>query len=147
MDLVPDIQHTYVVTGGIIDNNVVYTIDEEMGSHLPGTIYDARTADWRSVADGEELDEERITRDLRARLRSQPALGEPVFIVSIDHRYGNTASVHATIEGAKRFIYEWVVDNWTLSAGIPTDYDTAIAEYFDLFSGESVTIEPTRVIV
>lgn len=72
-------------------------------------------------------------------------VGAGVYVVNIDHRYGNTTSVHTTIEGAKRFIYEWVVDNWTLSAGIPHDYDQAIAEYFDLFSGESVTIEPTNV--
>ena len=69
----------------------------------------------------------------------------PVFVVSIDHRYGNTTSVHATIEGAKRFIYEWVVENWTLSTDVPADYDQAIEQYFDLFSGESVTIFPTNV--
>lgn len=76
---------------------------------------------------------------------SNTIIGAGVYVVNIDHRYGNTTSVHATIKGAKRSIYEWVVDNWTLSAGIPQDYDQAIAEYFDLFSGESVTIEPTNV--
>lgn len=72
-------------------------------------------------------------------------IGTGVYVVSIDSRYGNTVSVHASVEGAKRFIYEWVVENWTLAQGIPKDQDEAIAEYFDLFSGESQFIYPTNV--
>jgi hypothetical protein len=33
--------------------------------------------------------------------------------------------------------YEWIVENWTLSAGIPRDKSKAIEEYFDVFRGES----------
>ena len=81
----------------------------------------------------------------RAREIKRVAAHPPVFVASIDHRYGETISVHTTIEGAKRSIHQWIVDNWTLSAGIPTDYDQAIAEYFDEFSGESCSIYPTNV--
>jgi len=72
-------------------------------------------------------------------------IGTGVYVVSIDHRYGNTVSVHSSVEGAKRFIYEWVVENWTLSQGIPKDQEEAIAKYFDLFSGESMFIYPINV--
>jgi hypothetical protein len=72
-------------------------------------------------------------------------IGTGVYVAHINHRYGTTISVHTTVEGAKQSIYNWVVDNWTLSAGIPQDHDQAVAEYFDLFSGESMFIEPTNV--
>jgi phenolic acid decarboxylase len=72
-------------------------------------------------------------------------VGAGVYVVSLNNRYGTSISVHTTMEGAKKFIYDWVVDNWTLSAGIPNDHDQAIAEYFDLFSGESMFIYPTNV--
>lgn len=81
----------------------------------------------------------------RARDINRSVVHTPVFVANIDHRYGNTVSVHASVEGAKRFIYEWVVENWTLSQGIPKDYEQAIAEYFDLFGGESCSIYPTNV--
>jgi hypothetical protein len=75
------------------------------------------------------------------------AIGTHVYVVNIEHRYGNTMSVHATVEGATEFVYKWVVDYWTLSAGIPTDREKAIAEYFDLFTGESYSIYATVVEV
>lgn len=72
-------------------------------------------------------------------------VGETVHICSIDHKYGVTTLVHATNEGLMEAFYEWVVENWTLSAGIPRDMTQAIEEYFDLFSGESYWIDTVKV--
>ncbi len=72
-------------------------------------------------------------------------VGQKVHICSIDHKYGVATLVHATHDGLMNAFYEWIVDNWTLSAGIPRDKSQAIEEYFDLFSGESYWIDEVKV--
>jgi hypothetical protein len=72
-------------------------------------------------------------------------VGHKVHICSIEHKYGVTTLVHATHDGLMDAFYEWIVENWTLSAGIPRDKSKAIEEYFDLFSGESYWVDEITI--
>lgn len=74
-------------------------------------------------------------------------IGKTVHVVSIEHKYGTNTFVHSTAKGAELGLYEWVVGEWTLDEGIPTDHIKAITEYFDVFAGESYSIEAVTIRV
>lgn len=65
-----------------------------------------------------------------------------VYVVILDSRYGRMVSGHKTHSEALDYVYDWVVNYWTLSEGIPRDKDKAISEYFEFFEGESYEIYP-----
>jgi len=72
-------------------------------------------------------------------------IGKTVHVVSIEHKYGTSTFVHSTAKGAEFALYEWVVGEWTLDQGYPTDHIKAITEYFDVFAGESYSIEEVTI--
>jgi hypothetical protein len=70
----------------------------------------------------------------------------PVWILTINSRYGTSRSAHSTEESAKGFLKKWVDDMWDLCAGIPYSVDKAVEEYFFFFAGESFDLTYTEMI-
>jgi hypothetical protein len=79
-------------------------------------------------------------------------LGDTVWVVRIEHEYGDDIIVYGSQESADEHVYRYVQEYWDSDGPggqddpIPTDRDDAVSQYFDFQDYEFYGIHERQVV-